>query len=91
MDWRVAVPALASSLRLGMRPRCYNQPPPPEGSWMRSGRAPCGRERWRWVRHPFADFCASWAHGPGQQAPDPVRLGWDCRGCRLEPQTSASA
>src|SRR5690606_17598930 len=64
-----------------------------EGRWHQVGRRADGRPVLRWFTRWFQDRCATWeGEGIGQPAPGypngtpyPMANGFDCAGCRLEP------
>ena len=84
-----------------MTPRCFNRPPYAEGRWHQTGMlrlrpAPVGHFRpyvmkpvLRWHPRWFADRCAT--HDGAGVGPNgenyPQAHGWDCTGCRWNPET----
>ena len=68
-----------------MKPRCFNKPPIADGHWYRNGGAIGAKPRYRWVPFRMSRECGSWK-ASGIDAPVPVREGWDCEGCRWEPE-----
>lgn len=68
-----------------MTPSCYNRPPQPDGRWFRAGYRPTDlKPRLRWHRRQMSDRCAAFDTGD-RATPVPVLEGWQCAGCRWNP------
>lgn len=76
-----------------MKPPCHNRPPFAEGRWHYTGEWRRNKPVMRWYPRWFVDRCAT--HDGAGIGPNnenyPAAHGWDCSGCRLEPNRVAHA
>lgn len=66
-----------------MTPHCYNRKPF-TGYWARAGYRGF-KPVLRWIEHRMSQECKAYSV-PDGTVPVPVREGWRCDGCRLDPR-----